>query len=290
MGGIVRRIAREVLGPERAELVWGRLDVVGDIAVVKKPPELSLEELGRLARALVERLPYVRSVWAAVSPVEGEYRLRDYVHLAGERRSLTLYREHGCAFQVDIRRVFITPRLSYEHARVASLVRPGEVVVNMYAGAGLFSVVIAKHAEPERVYSIDINPDAYEFMVRNVAINKVGDKVVPVLGDAARVAAEMLAGVADRVLMPLPELALEHLPYALRALKPEGGVVHVYLHVGATAGEDPVEKAWAAVEARLRGLASSFRLRAGRVVRMVGPRRYQVVLDVEVRPSTAPSF
>jgi tRNA (guanine37-N1)-methyltransferase len=256
--------------------------------VLKKPPELDLGDLEKLARALIEKLPYIRSVWAAVSPVEGEYRLRDYVHLAGEYRSITLYREHGCVFEVDVRRVFITPRLSYEHARVASLVASGETVVNMYAGAGLFSIVMAKRAKPSRVYSIDINPDAYVFMVRNIVLNRVGSVVVPVLGDATRVITSMLTGVADRVLMPLPELALDHLPYALKALKEAGGFIHVYVHVGAGPGEDPLAKAASMVAARLKELGAAYRVRSARVVRMVGPRRYQVVVDVYARPSAHP--
>ncbi len=283
---IVKKIAEEVLGAERAEEVWSRLDLVGDIAVLKKPPTISVDELRLVAKALVEKLPYVRSVWAAASPVEGEYRLRDFIHLAGEYRSVTVYREHGCSFIVDVRRVFITPRLSYEHARVASLVEPGEIVVNMYAGAGLFSIVAAKLAKPGRVYSIDINPDAYELMVRNIDVNKVGDRVVPILGDAVKVVSEMLEGVADRVLMPLPDLALDHLPYAVKALR-RRGIIHVYLHVGAAAGEDPVAKAISVVKARLAEIGvRDWDVRGGRVVRMVGPRRYQVVIDLEVvRPS-----
>ncbi len=284
MTTIVRRIAEEVLGPEKAREVWGRLDVVGDVAVLKKPPTLGIDELKRLAEELVRRLPYIRSVWAAASPVEGQYRLRDYVHLAGEYRSVTVYKEHGCSFEVDVRRVFITPRLSYEHARVASLVGEGETVVNMYAGAGLFSVVIACHAKPDKVYSIDINPDAYIFMVRSVRLNRVWGKVIPILGDAVKLVTGPLQGRADRVLMPLPDLALEHLPYAVKALKQGGGVVHVYLHVGAAAGVDPVEEAIGSLEPVLSRVAVDYDVRGSRVVRMVGPRRYQVVVDVWVKP------
>jgi len=280
--GLLRELAARVLGEERARRLWGRIDIIGDIAVIKMPPGFSVEELRRVAELIIERLPYVKSVWAASSPVEGSYRLRDFVHLAGEERSETLYREHGCVFKVDIRRVYVSPRLNYEHIRIARLIRDGEVVINMYAGAGLFSIIAARHARPSKVYSIDINPDAYRYMVENVRLNRVEDVVVPILGDAARVVSEQLRGVADRILMPLPSLVLEHMPYALQGLRRGRGYIHAYLHVHAAKGENPIRKAVDRVTGRIAELGARARSLGARVVRTVGPRWYQVVVDVYV--------
>jgi tRNA (guanine37-N1)-methyltransferase len=282
-GHLIKGIVEELYGKEMARIIWSRLDIVGDIAIIKKPFNVDLEALRPLAEALVERIPYVKSVWAAAGPVEGEFRTRKLVHLAGEHRSETVYKEHGCTFKVDICKVFITPRLSFEHLRVAKLVKPGETVVNMYAGVGTFSIIIAKHGSPRKVYSIDINPDAYRLMVENVALNGVEDVVVPILGDAAEVVTKPpIAGSADRVLMPLPELALKHLPSALKALR-DRGTLHIYLHVFVPRGSDPREEAVKAVRREFEELGvRSYNLTHARVVRSVGPRRAQVVLDVEV--------
>ncbi|MCE4602949.1 MAG: class I SAM-dependent methyltransferase family protein [Desulfurococcales archaeon] len=260
------------------------MDIVGDIAIIKEPIHGGLDkgDLERLARALLRETSYIRSVWATASPVRGEYKLRTYTHLAGEERSWTIYKEHGCRFKVDIAKVFITPRLNYEHARVASQVKPGEVVVNMFAGAGLFSIIIACKSRPHKVYSIDINEHAYKLMIENVRLNNVEDIVEPIHGDAAKVIEERLHGVADRVLMPLPDLALKYLPHALKALKPRGGVVHIYLHIHAPRGVDPLEKAWNTVK---NSIPPGSRLLHARRVRPVGPRMLQVVLDVEVAGS-----
>lgn len=233
-----------------------------------------------MAEELVTRIPYIKSVWLAATPVSGEYKLRSLIHLAGEERSTTIYKEHGCRFIVDVARVFITPRLSYEHLRIARQVKWGEVVVNMFAGAGLFSIIIACKAKPKKVYSIDLNREAYELMKKNAELNRVEDIVEPIHGDAAKVIEERLQGKADRVLMPLPDLAIEYLPYALKALKGKG-LVHVYLHIHAPRGVDPVSKAWEIVGENL----VEAKLLYGRIVRPVGPRRYQVVLDVEASPS-----
>ncbi len=285
--GLLRRIAKEALGEEKAKVIWDRIEIIGDIAVIKSPSiagerdPLGIEEYRRVAQALLGELKYLRSVWLARAPTHGDYRIREMVHLAGEKRSETVYKEHGCLFKVDITKVFITPRLNYEHLRIASLVKPREVIVNMFAGAGLFSIIIAKKAQPKIVYSIDINPDAYKYMVENIKLNKVEDKVVPYLGDAARVIEEHLVGVADRVLMPLPELALDYAIYALKALKARG-TIHFYLHIKALRGENPIALAKNIVEARLNSLGASMEASTGRIVRKVGPRTYQVVIDAKV--------
>lgn len=283
---MLRRIAVEVLGEEKARKMWKRIEIIGDIAIIRRSFDASIDDLKPLAEKLLELLPHVKSVWCGVSEVKGEFRVRDYVHLAGEPRSETIYREHGCLFKLDIRKVYVSPRLNYEHKRIALKVKPGEVVVNMFAGVGLFSIIIAKYAKPRKVYSIDINPDAYRYMVESIKLNKVEDIVEPLLGDAAMVIREKLVGVADRVLMPLPGLSYEYLEYAILALRPGyPRYIHVYEFTRAGKGEDPEEKVKRRFADKLGKLVSRFGIEYSRIVRMVGPRRYQVVLDIIVERS-----
>ncbi|MEN2999838.1 MAG: class I SAM-dependent methyltransferase family protein [Acidilobaceae archaeon] len=268
----LRELLRELLGPR----AWSRVEVVGDIVIIKRPfGSPAGEEYRRAAEEILRRAPHVKSVWLAATPVSGAHKVRQYEHLAGERRSETVYREHGCSFKLDITKVFVSPRLSYEHLRVARLVREGEVVVNMFAGAGISSIVIAKKARPRLVHSIDLNEEAYRYMLENVRLNKVEGRVIPYLGDAAEVVRERLVGVADRVLMPLPALAIEYLPYALLALKGRG-FLHIYLHVRSREeGEQVVRKG-------LEREGRPAKILGSREVRSVGPRLEQVVVDVEV--------
>jgi len=278
---LLKEIAAEVLGKREARRIWGRVEIIGDIAVIRRPFNYPLEPLRKLGEAVIARIKHVRSVWCTASSVSGPYRTRKYIHLAGEKRSETTYRENGCMFKVDIRRVYISPRLGYEHARIARLIRPGEVVVNMFAGAGLFSIIMAKHADPRIVYSIDINPDAYRYMEENIRLNRVEGKVIPILGDAARIVEERLKGIVDRVLMPLQELSYKYLPQAVIALR-GGGYIHVYDFTRARPGENPLEILTSRYMRRFREIGVNARLVYSRVVRTVGPRRYQVVLDFKL--------
>ncbi|MCC6041268.1 MAG: class I SAM-dependent methyltransferase family protein [Desulfurococcaceae archaeon] len=280
-GDLLKRVAREVLGEDFARRIWRRIEFIGDIALIRSPLNMNPEELRPLGEEILNRIPHVKSVWASIPGIEGPYRLRRHVWLAGEQRSETLYREHGCVFKVDINRVYISPSLNYEHIRVARLVNPGEVVFNMFAGAGLFSIIIAKHSNPSRVYSVDINPDAYYYMVENIKLNHVEDKVHPVLGDAKDVASKLSSSV-NRVLMPYPELALDYLPYAVDSLK-NSGWVHVYLHVRTERGEHWRTKALRVISERLAEIsARSYTVSHVRKIRNVGPRQHQVVVDLYI--------
>ncbi len=287
--GVVREIVRKLFGESAARKVWDRLEIIGDIAILKSPrlagmnDPLSINDYKAVAEEIMKVHKNVRSVWLALAPTSGNYRVREkYVHLAGEKRSETIYKEHGCKFKVDITKVFLTPRLSYEHLRVAKLVKEGEEVVNMFAGVGTFSIIIACKSNVRLVHSIDINPYAWKLMVENIKINKVEDKVIPYLGDAAEVIKSKLVNVASRVLMPLPELAIEYLEYALLALR-EKGFIHVYIHVKALKGEDPLKNAIDIVESKVKELGAKVLTNSARIVRLVGPRLYQVVVDIEVK-------
>ena len=139
----------------------------------------------------------------------------------GERKSETIHKEYGCVFKIDLKKAYFSPRLSYERLRIAKLVKPGEVVLNMFAGVGCYSISIAKHSEPLKVFSIDINPVAFQLLHENSRLNRVEAVVVPIQGDAKQVIDTELLNVADRVLMPLPERANEYLDSAFSALKPK---------------------------------------------------------------------
>jgi len=260
-------------------LVFKSYDVVGDIAVIRVPE--TLEQRSQIvAEAIMQMHKNVRTVLLQTSPVSGDFRVRQLEWVAGERKTTTVHKEFGCLFEVDLEKCYFSPRLSFERRRIASLVQPREVVVNMFAGVGCFSIVMAKYSKVERVFSIDLNPFAFEFMLKNVRVNRVQNKVVPILGDAKKVVREELCGVADRALMPLPEKAYEYLDYALMTLKPNGGWIHYYDFVHAGRGENPVEKVKDKVAAKLNELNVNFEMSFGRVVRATGPFWFQVVVDV----------
>jgi tRNA (guanine37-N1)-methyltransferase len=130
-----------------------------------------------------------------------------------------------------------------------------------------------------KVHAIDINPDAVEYLQKNVRVNRVENKVSPILGDAKEVIKERLSEVADRVIMNLPERSLEFVDAACQALKSNGGVVHFYGFVNASVQiKDMKQRFGDAVENSGRQL----KVLNSRLVRGTAPYEWQAVLDAKV--------
>jgi tRNA (guanine37-N1)-methyltransferase len=273
----------EALPPETLSKIYSSFDVVGDIAIIKIPPS-NISNAEKVAKQIMTVHRNIRTVLTPVTRITGDFRVRELRLLAGESKTKTIHKEAGCIFMVDVEKTYFSPRLSYEHQRIASFVKSSETVVNMFAGVGCFSIIIAKTVSPVKVYSIDVNPTAVECMEKNVKINKVQDSVFPILGDSKDIISAQLGGLADRVLMPLPEKALEYLPYALSALKPSGGMIHYYDFQHAPGKEDPITKTETIVTKKLDNLGVSYMFANSRVMRPTGPNWYQTVLDIKVDP------
>ncbi len=265
------------LGEEELEEVPTSFDVVGDIAVIKIPDVLAGKK-GIIGEALMKVQGNVNTVLNQTSPVSGEFRTRDLEFIAGEDKTETIHKEYGCSFKVDLAKVYFSPRLGHERNRIAQLVSPEEVVTNMFAGVGCYSILIAKHSDPEKVYSIDKNEHSVKYMKENVRINKVGEKVIPIRGDARKVIEEHLQGKADRVLMPLPEFARDFLDSAVQALKQEGGIIHFYDY-----GEEPdlFDPSFDFVKKELSD--KIVKLKNKRILRSYAPDLYHIVLDLDIR-------
>jgi len=269
------------LQAEQFNQVYNSFDIIGDIAIVKTPPNSSAD-MDAIAKQIMQVHKNIKTVFVQTSAIGGDFRIRELRLLAGENNTATRYKESGCIFAVDVEKCYFSPRLSHERARIARIVKAGEVVVNMFSGVGCFSVIIAKTMPQVKIYSIDVNPTAFEYLQKNVRINRVYGKVISMLGDAKEIIQTKLQGVADRVLMPLPEKALEYLPVAVSALKKEGGWIHYYDFQHAIGNEDPVEKTRLKVVEKLNNLGVDYAVVSSRVVRSTGPNWYQTVLDIQV--------
>jgi tRNA (guanine37-N1)-methyltransferase len=262
--------------------VYNSFDIVGDIAIIKLT-ESSQEQAKLAAEAILSGNKGVKTVLAQESKISGEYRLRNLVCIGGEDKTVTIHREHGCFFRVDLQKCYFSPRLSGERLRISNLVKPNETIVNMFAGVGCFSIVIAKKVATAKVYSIDLNPDAIKFMRENVRINRVFGKVVPILGDSQKIIEAGFQHSTDRVLMPLPEKALDYLPCAVSALKPSGGWIHCHCFEHAFTTEESKENAHAKIAQKFKNMGINFEVPFSRVVRPVGPNWNQVEVDVLVK-------
>ena len=254
------------------------IDLVGDIAIVEIPPELELHK-NIVGEAIIRSHKNTRTVLTKIGAVKGAYRLRQLQIIAGESKTETIHKENGCTYHVDVARVYFSPRLSHEHSRISSFVREGEVVVDMFSGIGPFAIQIAKNHQRVTLYAMDINPNAIKYLTENARLNRVEEKVHPLLGDAKQIIQQKLGRIADRVIMNLPEQAINYVDSACEALKTTGGNVHFYgFATKMNMPENLTQKFKERVEESGRTVVKS----SWKRVRETAPFEFQIALDAEI--------
>lgn len=277
MSKFLKKLLKGVLAEEDLEKVYSSFDMIGDIAIIKIPDSL-LTKKNVIGEVILESIKNLKTVFLQRSSVSGEYRLRGLEVIAGDEKYVTYYREYGCKFLVNVATTYFSPRLSTERLRISNLVSPGEIVVNMFAGVGTFSVIMAKKHQI-KVYNIDSNLDAYILSIMNSRINRLKDRIFSIHGDSQHIlSSNSFKNRIDRVLLPLPERAHEFVDISINCLRPSGGHLHFFSHIKSDtkAGVVPTS------EAHIHNLFSKydFEIEHTQIVRDVAPRLYQTVTDL----------
>ncbi len=255
-------------------LLPSSFDVIGDVAIIELPREL--KEYGKtIGEAILRVHRHIKAIFVKGSKIKGDYRTRELIHLAGERRTETVHRENGIRLKLDVSRVYFSPRLATERMRIFKNVRPCEVVFDMFAGVGPYSILLAKKAK--LVLACDVNPWAIHYLEENLHLNRVGN-VVPILGDVRKVAGKIKA---DRIIMNLPKFADSFLREAMMSVR-DGGIVHYY---GFAPEGDMFLSHERRIELVARELGFDVEFTGKRKVRPYAPRQFNVAIDFRVLKS-----
>lgn len=250
---------------------------IGDILIINLHQDLEnySKEIGEV---ILKNIPRVRIVCNRKGPIIGQYREPILDVIAGDNNTITIHRENHCLFKIDVSKLMFAKGNIKERGRLPHLIVEGETIVDMFAGIGYFSIPIAVLAKPKKVFAIDINPTAIEFLKENISLNKVEDKVVPLLGDCREVA-QTLGKIADRVIMGFLPETYKFLPTAFTILKKEGGIIHYHdVFFEDELFEKPVEilKKYA--------INNGYKLKEvlhKRIVKGYAPKKYHIVTDTE---------
>lgn len=268
------------LPPDLLAEVPQAFDIVGDIVIIEIPLALKYHE-ALIGQAILQTHRNIKVVLGKAGDISGVFRVRDYTFIAGEHRTNTIHKEFGCTYHVDVAKAYFSPRLSHEHMRVASQVQAGEVVTDLFSGVGPFSVLIGRVCPAAKVYGVDLNPDAIELQNLNVRVNRLDGNVFPLCADAREIAKGKLKGVADRVIMNLPETAIDFVDAACNAVKPEGGVVHFYGFVRQPDTIEALKQRFNEQVERCGRKVESFLF--ARSIRETAPFESQIVLDAQIK-------
>jgi len=274
---MLKKTLESVLSTKESDELISAFDQIGHIIIIRIPDSLTSKKK-LIGETLLDQVKSAKSIFYQSSSVDGEFRTRDLEILAGEDKTETEYKESGCRFLVDVRNVFFSPRLSSERTRIAEFVNDGEVIVNMFGGVGIFSIIAAKMKKCT-VFNIDINPFATKLCKKNIAINRLVGNVISIHGDASQVINSQLKNKSDRTLMLLPEKSDEFLDSAILSTK-SGGIIHYYSHIHADKKSDAAKLS---EQHYMQITPVKSTILGSKIVRPVGPRFYQTVVDVKIK-------
>ena len=157
-----------------------------------------------------------------IDHIQGTKREPVYNILYGNETE-TIHKENGCLFKLDLSKVMWSKGNNNERLRIAKLVEDNEVVLDMFAGIGYFSIPIGVHSNAKHIYSIEINPNSYFYLCENIKLNKL-DNITPILGDCMVHAPKYKA---DRIVMGYVKTTHHYLNVAINSLN-EGGILHYH--------------------------------------------------------------
>lgn len=250
---------------------WQR---IGDVVVIRIPPEgrthghAIAEVFGRTLRA--------RTVVEDVSGIHGPLRTPDVRILWGSETE-TIHTEGGIRYRLDVARVMFSGGNLGERMGIANRVRPGETVVDLFAGIGYFSLPIAVRARPSAVYACELNPVSFEYLEENIRMNRA-DRVIPLAGDCRSTAP---TGIADWVLMGHFD-ARDYLDVAFRCLRGKGTIVYHELCPKEQVPEQPIARVSEAARTRWMRV----RQVDHRIVKSYAPGIVHVTIQARVEPET----
>lgn len=255
------------------ELLPRKWELFGDVLILRIPEEL--EDYRHEIAEAYARILGARTVLRDSGGIEGEFREPVVEFLLGDDAETT-HLENGVRFRFDASRIMFSSGNIDERVRMAYLPSRNEVIVDMFAGIGYFSIPMAVHSRPKKIYACEKNPVAFRYLKENIAINRVEAIVEPILGDNREHCPE---NVADRVVMGYVGKTHLFLEKAFRIIKDEGTIHYHETCPEELLPERPVLRVKAAAE------RSSYEVigTSLRKVKSYAPGVLHVVVDARVR-------
>ncbi len=274
----LREALTGVFPDPKLSLLPNSMDIVGKVAILEIPSGLEQERL-LIGKAILDTHKNLKTVLAKTGPIAGQLRLGEYEVIAGDTNTETTHKEYGCVYLLNPLKVYFSPRLSTERRRVAGKVGQGEVVLDMFAGVGPFSILIAKTQPKTQTYAIELNPIAAQYLEKNIALNHVIGLVTPIVGDTRNIVQSGLLPKINRVIMNLPETALYFIESACQCIG-DSGIIHYYaFKKGSKALEEAEEEVISEVASQGRKVVA---VEDARLVKETAPRTWQVAVDLRI--------
>ena len=219
----IRKKLSDRLPSELLSFIPNKWEKLGDVVIIKLHEKT--KEYNELIAEVFANVLKAKTVLWDKSGITGELREPSTEIIYGLDNCLTVHKENNIRYKLDPRKVMFSSGNMDERIRMAKISNKSEVVVDLFAGIGYFTLPIAVYSRPKKIFACEKNPVAYGFLCENISLNNVADIVEPLSGDNRVVAPK---NVADRVILGYFGNTHSFLSTAFDCLKDHSGFIHYH--------------------------------------------------------------
>ena len=213
----------DFIPPDLLKTVPDKWEKIGDILIIKLSKDLNeyKEKIGEIYADFLS----CKTVLNDIGGITGEYRKPDVEIIYGGSDTETIHKENNVRFKLDPRKIMFSSGNMDERIRMANISNSKETIVDLFSGIGYFTLPIAVHSKPKKIFACEKNPEAYEYLRQNIVLNNVTNIVEPLFGDNREIAPK---NTADRIIMGYIGKTSNFLGIAFNCLKKNAGIIHFH--------------------------------------------------------------
>ena len=177
-------------------------------------------------------------LWAAVANALKVERIGRVSEIVGEKREPTvelvlgeddwvIRRENGIDYGDNLTKCMFSAGNVNERRRMGEVAKQDEVVLDLYAGIGYYTLPILVQSQVNHVHCCEWNTNSVKALESNLKINDVSDRCSVYVGDN-RITGDGLKGIADRVILGLLPSSQGGYSVAMQSLSESGGMLHIH--------------------------------------------------------------
>ncbi len=205
------------------EFLPNKWEKIGDVLVFNLSEKL-IEYQNIIAKEYAKILS-CKSVLKQIGEINGTYRIPNVRLIYGEKNTVTSHKENGIKYKLDPQKIMFSSGNMSERLRMANISNKNEIIVDLFAGIGYFTLPTAVYSRPKKIFACEINPVSYDYLCQNIVLNHVTEIVEPVFGDSKKIAPK---NIADRIFMGYFGDTIKFLPKAINCLKNGNGIIHFH--------------------------------------------------------------
>ncbi|MFA5855906.1 MAG: hypothetical protein WC867_00985 [Candidatus Pacearchaeota archaeon] len=192
-------------------------DILGDIAIIKSEGKTKKQKIAE-AKLLLSK-PHIKTVLEKATNVKGRLRTIKTKHILGIKNKIALHKENACTFKFNVESCYFSPRLSNERQRISEKITMNDKVLVMFAGIGVYPIVIYKYKRPMKIVGIELGRECCKYFKENLKLNRIPEGKIDIIQGDVKKKINSQLGKFDVVIMARPNLKDTFLEYGLAASK-----------------------------------------------------------------------